>query len=116
MDTMSTVDKAKELGAEHGKNAASWYFDGNTPEHTYRRVLTGIENGDSEVLDTFPHDGLSGEFADGFSSRDLEVTLEIDPENESTDFGDVCDAYTDAFNTAVCEEITRAATYHLAHD
>lgn len=37
---------AGKLGRDAGKAAASWTFDGSTPEGTYRRVLRGIEDGD----------------------------------------------------------------------
>ncbi|HTU74389.1 MAG TPA: hypothetical protein VMG38_12810 [Trebonia sp.] len=43
--------KAAELGHDAGKVAASWVFDGNTPEEAYRRVLRGIDDGDPGVLD-----------------------------------------------------------------
>ncbi|MEV4575946.1 hypothetical protein AB0K16_22140 [Nonomuraea jabiensis] len=110
---MDIMTRARELGTDHGKEAAAWYFDGNTPEYTYRRVLKGIEDGDPEVLDTFPTHGLSGEMADGFSARDLEIALGINPDDESEDFGDVCDAYEEAFNTAVETEIARVARIHV---
>ena len=45
------VAKAEELGRDAGKAAASWVFDGNTPEEAYQRVLRGIEEGDPAVLD-----------------------------------------------------------------
>ena len=44
------VAKAEELGRDAGKAAASWVFDGNTPEEEYQRVLRGIEEGDPAVL------------------------------------------------------------------
>jgi hypothetical protein len=34
---------AGKLGRDAGKAAASWIFDGSTPEGTYRRVLRGIK-------------------------------------------------------------------------
>ena len=34
---------AGKLGRDAGKAAASWTFDGSTPEGTYRRVLRGIK-------------------------------------------------------------------------
>jgi hypothetical protein len=45
------VAKAEELGRAAGKTAASWVFDGNTPNAEYHRVLRGIEEGDPAVLD-----------------------------------------------------------------
>jgi len=103
-------ERARKLGTEHGLAAASWYFDGNTPTDTYRRVLTGIKAGDPEIMDTFPTDGLSGEWADGFSSRDLERELGV--EGEGLD--ELADAYSDAFSSAVESEINRAALAQVA--
>lgn len=107
------VTQAAEIGARHGKAAASWFFDGNTSTETYRRILAGIEDHDPEILDSLPSHGLSGEMADGYSSRDLERELGIDPDTETEDFGDISDAYETAFNEAVQHEIERIARLHL---
>ena len=45
------VAAAEELGRDAGQAAASWVFDGNTPEDAYQRVLRGIDDGDPAVLD-----------------------------------------------------------------
>ena len=44
---------AGKLGRDAGKAAASWTFDGSTPEGTYRRVLRGIEDGDPLIMDAY---------------------------------------------------------------
>lgn len=103
--------RARTLGTEHGKSAASWYFDGNTSAETYQRVLAGITDGNPEILDTFPSDGLSGEWADGYSSRDLERELGVE-NDEGLD--ELADAYSEAFSSAVHNEIERAARYQVA--
>lgn len=108
--------KAVKIGADHGKAAASSVFDGNTSNETYRRYLQGIEAGDPEIMDALPQHGLSGEWADGFSARDLELELGINPADEGDDFGTVCDAYEEAFDTAVQDEITRVAKYHVGDE
>ncbi|MTW08796.1 hypothetical protein GM524_13085, partial [Streptococcus pneumoniae] len=46
---------ARKAGTIAGKNAAGWFFDGNTSDETYAAVLAGIEAGDPAVLDTFPY-------------------------------------------------------------
>jgi hypothetical protein len=118
--------KAANLGRAHGIGAASWYFDGNTTDATYRRVLDGIEAGDPEVLDTFPTDNMSGEWADSYGESELLVDLGIsappgyghpersDSDDEYNALEDaVVGAYQDAFATAVHDEIERVARYHL---
>lgn len=46
---------ACDLGAAHGKDAASWAFGNNTTEERYQEVLNGIEDQDPAVLDTLPY-------------------------------------------------------------
>src|ERR1700723_107743 len=82
---------AANIGREHGLNAASWYFDGNTSMETYRSVLAGIDAGDPMILDTFPSSPLNGEFADDYSISDL--AEDTGTEQESDHFDDVCTAY-----------------------
>ena len=98
------------VGREHGLAAASWYFDGNTTDETYRAVLKGIEDGDSAVLDTFPAEPLSGEWADDPTPNTLQHEFGIRDE----DLDDACTAYEDAFHTAVEEEIERVARLQTA--
>jgi hypothetical protein len=115
--TLSEImDEARKMGAEHGQNAASWYFDGNTTDETYRRVLKGIEEGDPEILDTFPSSPLSGEWADDPTPTTLFRDLGLDAHAEATfnpeAFDEVCSAYEDGFYEAVSHEIERVARPH----
>jgi hypothetical protein len=110
---------AREIGAEHGRNAASWFFDGNTPRQTYARVLRGLEDGDPEVMDTIPHADLSGEWADRLTGpelvRDALSYVGWSGDDEDTDwFSDICDAYELAFDTAAHDEIARMARVQVA--
>ena len=43
--------RAAEFGRDADNAAATWVFDGNTPEEAYKRVLHGIDDGDPAVLD-----------------------------------------------------------------
>src|SRR5690348_7311418 len=108
-DYETLLEQAREAGREHGKAAASWYFDGNTPDETYVYVLTGIENGDPEVLDTFPSAPLSGEWADNMTPTKLCEELGLDAHAEATfnpeGFDELCSAYEDGFSEAVHHEI-----------
>lgn len=120
------ISYARDLGTEHGKAAASWYFDGNTPAETYPRILKGIEDGDPETLDTFPHPDLSGQWADSLTGPDLvrdaiadATGIYDDSADAWTDdpfsilFSDICDAYELAFDTAAQDEIERMARYQV---
>jgi hypothetical protein len=109
---------AARIGASHGRNAASWYFDGNTSRETYERVLAGIDDGDPEIMDALPSSPLSGEWADSYSQFDLadDAGLVCDERGLYDDFDltAVCEAYTNAFEMAACAEIERAARYQLS--
>lgn len=113
---------ARALGTDHGRAAASWVFDGNTSEETYRRVLAGIDDGDPEVLDTLPCADLSGEWADTLTGPQLirdalaDVLADFEDESDMEErFGpDICDAYVVAFGDAVVDAVERAAREHLA--
>jgi hypothetical protein len=108
-DHDASVSKARDLGAEHGTSAASWVTDGNTTAHTYRALLTGITTGDPAVLDTLPAADLSGQWADGYSSADLERDAGTCMDCAS----DAYDAYTEAFDQAVEADVERTCRTHL---
>src|SRR3954464_12292708 len=69
---------AAELGELEGKAAASWVFDGNTTEETYRDFLKGIEDGDPMVLNMLPSSDLSGEWAGATTPSELGVSADDD--------------------------------------
>jgi hypothetical protein len=110
---------ARELGAEHGSNAASWVFDGNTSQETYRRILQGIEDGDPEILNSLPAPDLSGQWADEMTADEL-VKQSLDHagmlewamggEMFAHVFDELCSTYEDAFITAAHDEVARTAT------
>jgi hypothetical protein len=106
--------QAHNLGAEHGRAAASWYFDGNTTTEQYERALQMIEDGDPAVYDTFPTSPLSGEYAGDPLPSDVLVELELDHEDDAAD--DALAMYEDGFGVAVADTIERMAREHLAGD
>src|SRR5262245_12994488 len=60
-----TIAEARELGAEHARNAAAWVADGNTDTEQIRKVLAMLDAGDPEADDYLPRrPDLSGEWAD----------------------------------------------------
>jgi hypothetical protein len=71
------VAKAEELGRDAGKAAASWVFDGNTPEEEYQRVLRGIEEGDPAVLGATEPPAIGP--GAGYDQDDLARDLGIEP-------------------------------------
>ena len=117
--TDAAIAYATELGAEHGRDAASWFFDGNTTDATYRAVLRGIEDGDPAMLDTIPSADLSGQWADTLSGPELfkDACAEAGLEDEDAYdglFSDVCDAYERAFDDAAVEAIEVTARRMVA--
>ena len=108
----SLADQAAKIGAEHGRNAASWVFDGNTPAETYATVLRGLEDGDPAIYDMFREPSLSGEFADDYTSSDLMYDLGIS--DESTHYQDeLCDAWQESASESFWSEVERIAREHV---
>lgn len=103
-------DRARVLGEEHGRAAASWFFDGNTSEETYRVVLRGLEDGDPAVLDSLPSAPLSGEWADDPTPASVLQDLGVDADTlEDWEESEIMDAYEDGFYTASRDAIETAA-------
>jgi len=114
----STLAHARQIGAEHGRNAASWVFDGNTDGETYRRVLAGIEAGDPAILDSFddriPCIGGAGDY----DQEDLAGELGFDgwpalSETDAAMLDSAADAYGEAAGDAFWTEVERAARMHV---
>jgi len=103
----SLIQQAREAGADHGRSAASWYFDGNTPAETYALVLKGLEDGDPMILDTLPCSPLSGEWADNPTPRTVFEDLGMTGDEDYAD--DVLNAYEDGFTQASQDEVERVA-------
>lgn len=103
-------DKATELGREHGRNVGSWVIDGNTTEETARRILTGYEEDDPEVLDMEPAP-LSGEWADDPTPASVYAALDMSAEDVDQDdpAGQLLTDYEIGFSEGYWEEVTRAA-------
>ena len=106
----SIASDAEDLGRDAGKAAASWVFDGNTPEDTYRNVLRGIEDGDPAILGAHPAPGLSAD--GGYTEADLARDLGLDDEDQL--FPDAVTAYLDAAAETFWHETERLAREHLA--
>ena len=107
---VSITAEAASLGRDAGKTAASWMFDGNTPEDAYRAVLRGIDDGDPAILDTHPAPGLSA--CAGYSQADLADDLGLDGEDQLPP-GAVT-AYLDTAYRTFWDETERLAREHLS--
>lgn len=110
------IGKAREIGWEHGENAAAWWeqearvFLSSPPNMAM--MLAGLDSGDPIVLDNLPAPDLSGEWTDGYTPQRLYVDCGgtmTRAQDYSDDIGaDLCDAYEEAFSEAV-ETAVRAA-------
>jgi hypothetical protein len=101
------VAKAEELGRDAGKAAASWVFDGNTPD-AYQRVLRGIDDGDPAVLDAIEPSAIGS--AAGYDQEDLARDLGIEPGDRA--LPRAVSAYGDAFTDSFWQETERTARLH----
>src|SRR3989304_6284434 len=120
---------ARTLGTTAGEAAASGYSISDEP--TARKVLAGIEDGDPQVLDTFPWPDLSGQWADVPSGPQVvrEILDDADVQHASAGdnhapgacnrcdwydaSGDLLDAYELAYGQAMQDEIERMARYQV---
>lgn len=112
------IDKAAELGRWHGQAAGAYVVDGNTPTATLARLLDGIDTGDPEIIDALPASPLSGEWADGYTVRDLirDAGLDEDDEDIETVLDELATVYEDAWSAAMVGEVERAARAFLPDD
>lgn len=108
------MTQAYNMGAEHGRNAAAWYFGPETPRATYLRVLEGLAAGDPATYDSFPSGPLSGEYAGEPLPADVLGWLEIADDDPAAD--DALRMYEDGFGVAVADEIERLARYHTTDE
>jgi len=115
MRTREILRKARRDGRDAGRNAASWCFDGNTTDATYRYVLKGLEDGDPAVLDTYSAPNLSGEWADAPTPQSLAEDYDLDTTNDpdSTRLDEACSVWEDAASEAFWKELERTARYYV---
>ena len=119
--TEELLERARALGAEHGRAGGTWVTDGNTTDATYRDIIDRDEEGDPEWWDRYgPASGpLSGEWADDMSPDSLLRELGIDlgtlqDWDSSQEFeASVCDAYEQAYYDAWRDEVLRMARYQV---
>lgn len=103
---MTETTEARRIGYQAGHDRATWVFDWNTDEATYRRVVQGIEDSDPEIMDMQP-EPLSGEWA-GESIPELSDYYGLDLEDV-----DIADAFEDGYSEGFWEEVEGTARLHL---
>jgi hypothetical protein len=118
------IGKAREVGREHGENAAAWWQQdalggratGDTAS-TARRVLQGLDDGDPVILDTLPG------WVDGYTATDLQGDCDWpEPDFDDRDahrrwdtvLSDLWSAYQTARHDAVRESVIRSCERELA--
>lgn len=124
---------ASSLGADAGYVAGTWVIDGRTPDAECARLLTGLAEGDPAIYDDLPTCDLSGTWADRPTADDIAArvmeTFGIDVltqgSAEACDgdlrcddawtwfVDDVADAYRDAFDREMEDEVTGSALARL---
>jgi hypothetical protein len=113
-DSDETLADAEEKGLADGRAAGSWVTDGNTTQATYRWLLTGIEDGNPEIMDSLPSAPLSGEWSDGMTPRKVLDQYGVSEDDYEAD--DILNAYEDGFSRGVVDEVERACRYQLDKD
>lgn len=109
MSTMSDLDaRVRALASEHGKNVASWRFDGNTNASEHAECVRMDEEGDPAWDDTFgARAPLSGEWADELTPAALTGALSIDADSDLAD--EACKIYEATYYEAYRDEVLRVA-------
>lgn len=112
------IREAETLGADAGRAAASW-FEMPTARAA-QKVLTGIEDGDPEILDSLPFCDLSGQWADGLTTQDIirDAMNAADADGDLPEGAEdeVVDAFVFAFDSAVRDAVESAAQYLVRPD
>ncbi len=108
---LDAIEEAVARGRRAGKNAASWCFDGNTTEHTYRTIARQMEEGDPALGDhiTTP-EWLSGQWA---GESIPELLGDLLPEDNNDLAQEIEDAYCNAADGAFWAEIERTVNFQL---
>lgn len=113
------MEAATKLGCEHGKERGAWVINGTTAVDTAKRIMSGYENSDPEIMDLCPKP-LSSEWADDptpctaieeiANLAEACHMLNTKDINEAMDIAEnVLDVYEAAFNQAFWDSVILAA-------
>jgi hypothetical protein len=120
----SFVSRARDLGREHGENAAAWWLQempvggrSSTGDSESREwavsMLAKIADCDADI----PQSDMSGEWADGMTPNRLADEIGYDAENDKREewgflCSDLCDAYEQGFAEACERAIVKSLKLH----
>jgi hypothetical protein len=114
MDITMTPDgmlkTASAIATRHGKNAAGWVFDGNTPRERYAAMLKGIQDGDPKIMDSVNEPRLGD---GGYTTQVLLDDTGWTPAAGLEIAGQIGETYGMDITTAFWHEIERTCRYHL---
>lgn len=97
---------ATVMGWEHGTAVGSYVIDGNTSEETARRIITGYNDGDPQVMDMCPSP-LSGEWCD--DPTPARVLGQLGADNDGS-ADHLLTTYEAAYSDGYWCEVIRSAT------
>lgn len=104
--------KARSIGESKGRAAGTW---ADVTEDNASKWLSGLDDNDPEVMDMLPACGLSGEWADDYGTRALDLDLGLSDYAQELGNGPAMDsvyeAFENGFDSGVTAEIERRARY-----
>jgi len=108
---MLTYDEVTKLAYDMGRNAATWVSPNDKQQA--QRILTPLNDGDTEVLKTLsPPNWLSGEWA-GESMTEL---LALTGDERADDIDDMASHFEEVADNAYWLEIERVCFFHTTED
>lgn len=110
MRMREAIRQAKARGHALGHARASWVFDGNTTDDTYRSILEGIDLGDPKVMDALDYSPLSGEWA---GESIPEMLGDLIEGHDAGKVGVISDTFEQSARDAYWHEIERVAHHML---
>jgi hypothetical protein len=100
---MTALEKARERGTACGTADGGTLFGPNATREMAQEYLDLAAAGDLAFYDDVPCSPLSGEFAGDYSLADLARDTGIAQDDDG--FGEVMDAFDEAFDAAVREQV-----------
>jgi hypothetical protein len=125
--TVAAFNIAAELGEQHGRSAAEWWWQDNVTNqpasaaNPVARIKELLDEGDPLLFDSLPAPDLSGQWADGWTPDSLfrycfDRGRDPNPyhyQEEEQLQQELCDHYEQAFNSAVQDYVDGAAAREL---
>lgn len=99
-------ERAYALGVMQGSADALAWMDQPRSAVALRGILAGIALCDYDVIQEFPSEPLSGEFADNWTPQRLYAALDVAEYDHNADW--YCSMFEDGYEVAVSQTIERA--------